>query len=68
MRKMVTSLSLVLLLLAVSLSVVSGKPYFLVASPRPYCIQVEAPEETLLKVHYEAPGKLGKDCICCLIS
>jgi hypothetical protein len=22
----------------------------------------------LLRVHYEAPGKLGKDCICCLIS
>lgn len=39
---------------------VSGMPYFLINSPRAHCIQVQAPEETTLRVHYDAPGKGGK--------
>jgi len=30
-------------------------PLFLLNSPRPYCIQVQAPEDTILRVYYEAP-------------
>lgn len=50
----------VLALAGVSLCLANGNemPLFLLNSPRPYCIQVQAPEDTILRVYYEAPGML----------
>ncbi|KAL3940140.1 MAG: hypothetical protein SGBAC_005257 [Bacillariaceae sp.] len=48
----------VLVLLNASLCIAGGggeMPYFLINTPRPYCIQVHAPEETTLRVYYDAP-------------
>ena len=38
-------------------SVVSALPYQLVNSGRPKCALAELPEHTVVRIHYEAPGK-----------
>eukprot|EP00980_Cylindrotheca_fusiformis_P004641 scaffold991_cov128-Cylindrotheca_fusiformis.AAC.13 len=48
-------LSPILVCMAFVLPAVTAKPYFLVTTPRAVCVQVEAPEETLLRIHYDAP-------------
>lgn len=38
------------------LHIVSGLPKIVVTSGRPKCVNVQAAQQTVLRIHYEAPG------------
>ena len=40
----------------VPLDVAHGLPQFIVSSGKAKCVSVEVPRETMVKIHYEAPG------------
>ena len=40
-------------------SVVSALPYQLVDTGRPKCSLAELPEHTVVRIHYDAPGKFS---------
>lgn len=47
-----------LIIVWICISNVHGSPTFFVTSPTPKCHSVEIPKETMVKIHYEAPGML----------
>jgi hypothetical protein len=40
----------------VALDTAHGLPQFIVSSGKAKCFSVEVPRETMVKIHYEAPG------------